>query len=71
VTTLKIYSTFIERGFEVLRWRRYSLMVAEVLSSPCEGLSPPFLSLFVLTFDVGVHGVGSGDIFRLYLVRIV
>ncbi len=37
-------------------------MVAEVLSPPYEGLSPSFLSLFVLTFDVGGHGGGGGDI---------
>jgi hypothetical protein len=53
-TRLKICSTFVEHGFGVSGWR-YSLMVAKVLSPASEGLSPSFLSLFVLTFDVGGH----------------
>ena len=41
----------------------------EVISPPSEGLSPPFLSLFVLIFDAGGDGGGIGDNFRMYLVR--
>ena len=67
-TRLKICSIFVERGFGVLKWRRYSLMIAKVLSPASEGLSPSFLSLFVLTFDVGGHGGGGGDILRLIIV---
>jgi hypothetical protein len=37
----------------------------EIIPPPSEGLSPPFLSLFMLTFDVGGDGGGSGDIFRM------
>lgn len=66
-TRLKICSIFVERGFGVLKWRRYSLMIAKVLSPASEGLSPSFLSLFVLTFDVGGHGGGGGDIIQLSL----
>jgi len=55
MTTLKVYSTFLERRFGVSRWR-YSLMVAKVLSPASAGLSPLFLSLFVLTFDIGEYG---------------
>ena len=66
-TRLKIYSTFVERGFGVLKWRRYSLVVAEVLSPLSKGLSPSFLSLFVLTVDVGGHGGGGGNIIQLPL----
>ena len=42
-------------------------MIAKVLSPASEGLSPSFLSLFVLTFDVGGHGGGGGDIIQLSL----
>jgi hypothetical protein len=66
VITLKVYSTLVEHGFGVSGWR-YSLMVAKVLSPAYEGLSPSFLSLFVLTFDVGGHGGGDGDIIQLSL----
>ena len=66
MTTPKIYSTFLERGFGVLKWN-YSLMVAKVLSPASEVLSPSFLSLFLLTFDVGGHGGGGGDIIQLPL----
>jgi hypothetical protein len=66
VTTLKVYSTFVEHGFGVSRWR-YSLMVAKVLSPASKGLSPSFLLLFVLTFDVGGHGGYGGDLIQLPL----
>ena len=43
------------------------LMVAEVLSPASEGLSPSFSPLFGVTFDVGGHGGGGGDIIQLSL----
>lgn len=66
MTTPKIYSTFVEHGFGVSGWR-YSMMVAKVLSPASEGLSPSFLSLFVLTFDFGGQVESGGDIIQLPL----
>jgi hypothetical protein len=43
------------------------MIVAEVLSPASEGLSLSFLSLLVVTFDVGGHGGGGGDIIQLSL----
>ena len=42
-------------------------MVEEVLSPLSEGLSLPFLSLFVPTFDIGGDGGGDRNIIRLPL----
>jgi hypothetical protein len=38
-------------------------LVVKVLSPLSEGISPPFLSLFVLMFHPSGNGGGSGDIF--------
>ncbi|HYY67522.1 MAG TPA: hypothetical protein VE572_04170 [Nitrososphaeraceae archaeon] len=40
------------------------MLVAEVISTPSDGVSPPFLSLFVLLFDSGGDSGGIGDILR-------